>query len=124
MAGMSFEEGSEKEIMRGLHRQIDELRADMLIAKANIRALGARIAKLTQATPTGAQSTAPDEMLDARRAAEFLGISRETLYRALHEGRITAQNASAGINRPRWRFTRADLAAYTTVPEGRPPHPG
>lgn len=54
--------------------------------------------------PSSAQGNAPREVLDIRQAADYLGISSDTLYRYASDGFVPAFKLGN-----RWRFRRSRL---------------
>ena len=55
-----------------------------------------------------AVTAAPDEVLNTRQAADYLGLTPEVLRRARREGRIQAVR----LNDKDWGFRRSVLDAY------------
>ncbi len=49
----------------------------------------------------------PEELLTLRETVEFLGISKQTLYRMMERGELKGVRVGR-----QWRFRKADLAAY------------
>lgn len=67
------------------------------------------------------------EFLDPQQAAEYLGETRNTVYRLIGEGRISYHKA--GATGGRYKFTQDQLDAYLdsirVEPQGAPaPKPG
>lgn len=83
---------SGKALLDQLTAELAELVAERVVARL--------------ATPQG---HAEDEWMDTRRAAEYLGIHRDSLRRLAAEGTITAEQAAAGC---KLFFRRSDLDAW------------
>jgi len=49
----------------------------------------------------------PSDVLTADEAADYLRVSRKTLYRLVSAGKIPGQKVGRS-----WRFRRADLVAF------------
>ena len=61
----------------------------------------------TQMKPSSAHGNAPREVLDIRQAADYLGISSDTLYRYASDGFVPAFKLGN-----RWRFRRSRLEEW------------
>jgi excisionase family DNA binding protein len=61
------------------------------------------------------RASAEDEWLDTRRAAEYLGIHRDSVRRLSAEGVICAEQASAGC---KLYFRRSDLDGWRSAGSG------
>lgn len=68
---------------------------------------------------------ATDELLTVREVARRLGLRKAAAVLAhIHAGRLQAVNVGAGTDRPTWRVSSADLAAFLAsrraVPADKP----
>jgi excisionase family DNA binding protein len=77
---------------------------DQLLAE-----LAARVAENVVAQLVTQGSEAANDWMDTRRAAEYLGVHRDSLRRLAGEGTIPAEQAAAGC---KLFFRRSDLDAW------------
>lgn len=68
--------------------------------------------------PAGQGQTAVREVMDIRQAAEYLGISGDTLYRYASEGFVPAFKLGN-----RWRFRKSLLDSWMDEKSGVPKTP-
>lgn len=71
----------------------------------------------TQMKPSSAHGNAPREVLDIRQAADYLGISSDSLYRYASDGFIPAFKLGN-----RWRFRRSRLDEWMDRQSGITEH--
>ena len=64
--------------------------------------------------PGGILMAEPEPFVDATKAAEFLGVSRDTVNYLAREGRIPAHPLPTGATGKRryWRFRLSELAEF------------
>jgi excisionase family DNA binding protein len=85
-----------------------------LVAPNERRALALQVLRGEIEVRSGSVRPEGAQLLTMRRGAEFLGVSRATLWRLIHAGRIPTMELTPGTRRLR----RADLEAF--VDGGKP----
>lgn len=62
-----------------------------------------------------------EEEFTAAGAGKLLGISRDTVVRLIHQGKLRARNVSAGPFRPRYRIPLSAIEEYRATTWVNPP---